>query len=615
MISAGCSPNEAGCCTKNSFSLHDDEHITKHNLITRSVHRNGGLIALQLLHYGREAYHGNLVAPSPVRNHGNFYTPIAMDDEDIERTMEEFGGAARRAVEAGYDAVELHYGQGFLVHEFLTRATNFRTDKWGGSFANRAAFSLGVAESVRKAVGNSFPIIFRLPCLDLVPEGLSFEEVLQLIDWLRPFGIDLLNVSIGFHESKTPTIASAVPTSGFSLIAKRIKQLNPDLKVAVSNRINDVRDAEALLQNGVADVVSMARPFLADPKIVAKSKRGDYDRVNKCIACNQDCLDNVFLAKSVSCAVNPTCNEVDEGIVTASDDFKKIAVIGGGVAGLSAAYYLARKGHKVSLYEQGHHLGGQVNIASRIPNKQEFDSVVRYFTSELIERNVELRLGVKFGASHLEEHWDHIVVAIGSTPRKLEFDVDSTTTVLSYDDVITRGIPVDFPAVIVGGGGVACDVAKYMLDLQSVNSRSSKYLEKQLPLQDYKRFSEETPRRPKDITLIQRSSRKLGHKLGRTTRWITIEALQKKAVKFHNQVELERIRNNMAILKHKNGSTSEIPVMTLIVAAGQVVNEKFISDVAKSGRPYIVIGAAATSDSSVTISRSIRAGYQVAKDI
>jgi 2,4-dienoyl-CoA reductase (NADPH2) len=393
IVTSGCSPDMAGRAMLNGFSLDSDDLIDEHRKIVSVVHAAGGSkIALQLLHFGREAFHGRLVAPSALRLEGNLYTPRMLSHQEIVETIEGYAHAARRAVKAGYDAIEIVFSQGFLIHQFLSPHTNLRSDEWGGDIAQRMKFGQSVARAIRAAVGPTFPLVFRIPCLDLLENGVPFEDSLALIAALEPYGIDLLNVSIGWHESNVPTLATIVPQAGFASVAARIKQRFPQLLVCASNRINDLRHGEELLLSGAADMVAMGRPFLADRQIVVKSANMRFDDINQCIACNQDCLDHVFLGEEVGCSVNPEAGTPHEGAAlpqtTAS---ARVAVVGGGLAGMSAAYFLAARGVHVTLFERAMRLGGQMLLASKIPGKREYFETVRYLEHRLRTTTASLR--------------------------------------------------------------------------------------------------------------------------------------------------------------------------------------------------------------------------------
>lgn len=613
IVTAGCSPNLRGRGTLDSFSLDSDHMIEDHVRITGVVHAAGGKIALQLLHFGREALHGKLVAPSSLRLASNLFTPSALTVDEIEQTIEDFGTAAARAVRAGYDAIELVLSQGFLIHQFLASATNQRTDSWGGDFAGRSRFALAVAARVRCAVGPGFPLVFRIPCLDLLEDGLSFDETKELVRLLEPCGIDLLNVSIGWHESKTPTIAMQVPHAAFAQVAWQIKQSFPALKVAVSNRINDLRVAEQVLLDGVADMAAMGRPFLADAGIIPKSQRGEFDLVNTCIACNQSCLDHVFLNREVSCAVNPEAVSLQEGSYPRLDHRVAVAVVGGGLAGLSAAYYLAKRGAKVVLFEQSRRLGGQVNMAGKIPGKSELLETVRFFENAIESLDVELQLGRRFEAADLDgRDWAHIMVATGSIPAKQRFPGIQAGKVHYYNAVLEKDVPVEFPVAIVGAGGVACDTAKYLLQRCDPIRNSLDYLGKHL---EAGKLSDvvQGAALGRDIVLLQRSGKKIAYRLGRTTRWIILQHLERLGVQFMRGATLSEVSDEGIVVRKGQQEDVRLAVKTVIIAAGQEPNLDAVNFIMNASVPYSVIGAATrTAGQNASIANSIRMGYEAA---
>lgn len=611
IVTAGCSPNAAGRATPTGFSLDSDDLVPQHRRVTDAVHTAGGRIALQILHFGREAFHGGMVSASAERLVSSMFIPRALTEADIEATITDFADCAHRAVLAGYDAIEIVFSQGFLIHQFLVPACNKRDDQWGGGFDNRSRFAVRVADAVRARVGSSFPLLFRVPCLDLLDDGLSADESRKLIRKLMPYGIDLLNVSIGWHESNTPTIAMSVPRAAFAAVAADLRKTFPDLKVAVSNRINDPRTAERLLQDGVADVIAMARPFLADPRWVSKARQGAFDAINTCIACNQSCLDYVFTGEPVGCSVNPDCGLPGEGLYPALQKTLRIAVVGGGIAGMGAAVFLARRGAQVVLFEADMALGGQLRWAARVPGKQEFAETIRYYTHALHQAGVEVRLGQSFQPGD-DERWDHVVLAQGSEPRPVAavpgIDADH---VLDYLDVLQHDVPVRFPVVIVGGGGVACDVAKFLLDRQPrLHAEGVAYLDEH--------GQAVAPPAPRDlsITLLQRSSRKFAHRLGRTTRWIVMQTLQDLGVVFRNRIDLRAIEpGRVRVFDHRSGQEETIAARTVILAAGQSPATAPLAELVRLGLPFTHLGAARAANASgetTNLTSALQGAYRLA---
>lgn len=623
IVTAGCSPDEAGRAAAGSFSLDHDELIDAHRAITTAVHAEGGRVALQILHFGREGFHGGIVAPSAIRLVSSLFTPRALTEEGIQRTIAAHADCAARAMAAGYDAIELIFSQGFLVHEFLAPACNRREDRWGGAFENRARLAVAIAQAVRARVGPACPLIFRVPCMDLLEGGLPAHESLALVAALRPFGIDLLNVSIGWHESQTPTIAMVVPRAAFVAASRLVRQHHPDLKTAISNRINDPRDAEALLLEGDADVIALARPFLADPAWVRKARSNDFDGINTCIACNQSCLDYVLTGRPVGCSVNPDCNLPGEGhyppLVRPLTRPLTVAVAGGGIAGMGAALYLARRGARVVLFEAATELGGQLRLAARIPDKAEFRETIRFHAQALLRAGVAVRLSSPFDgaactAGHEGHPWDHVVLAHGSVSHRPGIEGEQLPHVLDYRDVLDRGVPVLGPVVIVGGGGVACDVAKFISAGAKARAfRGDDHLLHHAQGWDLKPYLAlpAAAGGPLQITLLQRSSRKIAHRVGRTTRWIVLRGLQEAGATWRNGVDVVRIEDDGVLVRTRaSGRESRLPARTVILAAGQDPAPVPLAGPLLAAVSHSVIGAAESAGMNIT--GALRAAYQLA---
>jgi 2,4-dienoyl-CoA reductase (NADPH2) len=625
IVTAGCSPDAAGRAAIDGFSLDDDALIVEHHKITAAVHATGDTkIALQLLHCGRESFHGRLVAPSPLRLPGSIFTPAALTHEQILETVENYGKAAARALAAGYDAIELLFSQGFLIHQFLSPHTNLRTDEWGGGRDARMRFAVRVAESVRRAVGPEFPVVFRIPCMDLLERGLTFDDSMALIEALMPHQIDLLNISIGWHESDVPTLANIVPQAGFAATAAYVKQRFPQFVSAVSNRINDLRHGEELLMDGVADVIAMARPFLADREIVAKSESGRFDEINQCIACNQDCLDHMFLGHQVGCSVNPACGQPEDGAPPSRfAPGAHVAVIGGGLAGMSAALCLRLRGAHVTLYERNAKLGGQMLLAAKIPFKSEFAGTVRYYENRLRGSGVEVLVECEFSVRELRaKPWSHVVVATGTEPNfrmsaqaSITGSANSNVQIVGWHDVLDKELPLAFPVVIYGGGGVACDIAKYLLRRQTRTQAAHDYFHK---FEAQKLVGElgAPPSPERAITIVQRSSKKIGYRIGRTTRWITMDELERAGVAMHGGTVLDGVAEDGVLVTSK-GQQRVIPARTLVMATGQHANVASLCDALSASRmPFSIVGAARENrEEPASISSSIRSGYELAMNL
>jgi len=618
IVTSGCSPDVPGMFAVKGFSLKEDAEIDSHRIITDAVHQKGGKIALQIMHFGREAVHGNIVSSSNRKLASSLFTPKALEEHEILAIIDAFAACAQRAVDAGYDAIELIFSQGFLVHQFLAPACNTRTDAWGGSFDNRSRLAIEIARHVRAKVGPDYPVIFRIPCMDLLAGGLTEDESIELIRRLQPYGVDLLSVSIGWHDSDVPTIAMVVPRAGFASATRLVREHFPDLKICISNRINDPRVAESLLIDGGADVIAMARPFLADSALVSKARRNAFDQINPCIACNQNCLDYVFSGQPVGCSVNPEAVQPDEGVYAALPRKQRVAVVGGGIAGMGSALFLARRGAAVDLFEAGGSLGGQLRLAARIPEKDEFLGTVRYYTQAVIAAGVKLHLGTEFGAAQLAQGYDHVVIATGCTTRHPEnLPGADMPHVIQYSDVLENSCPVEHPVVIIGGGGVACDVAKYLMKTKdSLRGAAHSYLKSKVADDSLSKYLAADTGSAASVTLLQRSSRKFAFKLGRTTRWIQMADMERLKVSMRNKVDIIAITRDGVEIFNRTSKLSEIvPARTVVLAVGHEPRLQLLELLAKAKVRHSVVGSAATEGDlarRTNISSALGDAYQMA---
>lgn len=622
IVTSGCSPDEAGMFALRGFSLKSNDEIRDHQIITRAVHEKGGRIALQIMHFGREAVHGNLVSASPLKLASSIFSPREMTHEEILELIDAYADCAARAIDAGYDAIELIFSQGFLVHQFLAPLTNKRTDAWGGSFDNRSRLAVEIARRVRECVGPRYPVIYRIPCMDLIEGGLTADEALQLIGKLKPYGIDLLSVSIGWHDSDVPTIAMVAPRAAFASATRLVRTAYPDLKICSSNRINDPRVAEALLIEGEADVIAMARPFLADAAFVSKARRNAFDDINPCIACNQNCLDYVFSGQPVGCSVNPESVLPNEGVYPPLGRAMRIAVVGGGISGMGSALFLARRGATVELFEESTSLGGQLKLAIRIPDKEEFEGTIRYYSNAVYAAGVKVHLSTRFDAKALAEgQFDHVVVAAGCRPRQPSAisGIDHPS-VIQYDDLLDAQLPVEYPAVVIGGGGVACDVAKYLVKNNGrIRMRAHAYLRQNVEddsLDQY--YAADTTPEP-NVTLLQRSSRKFAMRLGRTTRWIQMSQLERLGVGMRNKLDFLSINSEgIKILDKRTKLEDFVQARTVVLAAGHEPRLDLIGTLEQSGIAYSVVGSALTEGKegpATNISSALGSAYQTAMSL
>jgi 2,4-dienoyl-CoA reductase (NADPH2) len=598
IVTGGIAPNPAGRVFTGAAKMNTEHEADEHRVITQAVHQNGGLIAMQILHTGRYGYHRDCVGASELQAPINFVKPKKLTNEQIVSTIADYANCARLAQHAGYDGVEIMGSEGYLINQFTAARTNNRDDEWGGSYENRMRFPVEVVQAVRKAVGEKFIIIYRLSLLDLVEGGSSWEEVVQLGKAIEKAGATIINTGIGWHEARIPTIAMVVPRGMFSAVTGKLKK-DITLPVVTSNRINTPQIAEAIIARGDADLVSMARPFLADGEFVSKARAGKAHLINTCIACNQACLDHTFGGKLTSCLVNPrACNETNLNYVKTSAP-RKIAVVGAGPAGLSASSVLAERGHQVTLYDANKKIGGQLNIAREIPSKSEFDETMRYFGNMLDEHGVTIKLGKKVTAAELvEAKYDEVILATGIVPRHLNIPGSEDARVLSYIDVLRDKKTVGKNVAVIGGGGIGYDTALYLTDPGhktwaepqefakewgfdlAVNHRAG-IVEK----------SAEHKKSPREVTMFKRSKGKFGGSLGKTTGWVHKITLEERGVAQLSNVTYDKI-DSAGLHYTQKGEAKVLPCDTIVVCAGQEPLRELEAELVKSGiNPHIIGGA------------------------
>ncbi|MEL6538867.1 MAG: NADPH-dependent 2,4-dienoyl-CoA reductase [Bacteroidota bacterium] len=463
IVTGGIAPNPEGAVFPKAAQLTNEAEAESHKQITQAVHREGGKICMQILHTGRYGYHKLAVAPSPIKAPINMVTPRELTEEDIERTIADFAQCAAMAQYAGYDGVEVMGSEGYLINQFIAPRTNHRTDDWGGAYENRMRFPVEIVKRVRERVGDKFILIYRLSMLDLVEGGSTWEEVVQLAKAIEAAGATIINTGIGWHEARVPTIGSVVPPGGFAWVTKRLMG-EVSIPLVTTNRINMPEIAEEVLAEGCADMVSMARPFLADPNLVQKAIDGRSDEINTCIACNQACLDHTFSQQVCSCLVNPQACHETELTFPATAAVKKIAVVGGGPAGLASATYAAEQGHAVTLFEAEGQLGGQFLMAKEIPGKEDYAHTIRYFSRMLERHGVTVHLNTRATTEELiAGNYDEVILATGVSPRQVDFPGADHPKVLSYVDVLYHKKPVGNSVAIIGAGGIGFDVAEYLV--------------------------------------------------------------------------------------------------------------------------------------------------------
>lgn len=578
MVTGGIAPNAQGSLFAHSAAMTTPEEAEKHRPITAAVHAEGSKICMQILHAGRYAYHANLVAPSALKAPISPFRPRALTADEIEQTIDDYAHAAALAQSAGYDGVEIMGSEGYLINQFIVAATNQRDDEWGGSYANRIRLPLEIVRRTRARVGNDFIVIFRLSMLDLVEGGSTTEEIIELAQVFEAAGVTILNTGIGWHEARIPTIATKVPRAAWAWVTQQLKG-KVNIPLVATNRINTPEVAEQVLADGMADMVSMARPFLADPDFVNKTAAGKADEINTCIGCNQACLDHIFSGKITSCLVNPrACHETVFPIspapspsFTPSSAPERIAVIGAGPAGLSFATHAARRGFHVTLFDAADAIGGQFNIAKQIPGKQEFDETLRYFSKQIELNGVQLQLGQRVRAADLiAQNYRHIVLATGITPRIPAIEGVQNAKVVGYLDVLRDKCAVGKTVAIIGAGGIGFDVAEYLLHQKAVDF----YDEWGVDTNAAKNATRgglkpsQIPPAPRKVYLLQRKASKVGDGLGKTTGWIHRTSLKNRGVEMISGVDYRRIDDDGLHITVGEKNTT-LPVDTIVLCAGQ----------------------------------------------
>ncbi|MER5557414.1 NADPH-dependent 2,4-dienoyl-CoA reductase [Streptomyces sp. NPDC002506] len=596
MVTGGIAPNDAGRPYPGGARLTTEAEAAQHRVVTEAVHREGGRIAMQILHFGRYAYHEDLVAPSALQAPISPYVPNALSDDEVERTVEDFVRAAGLARSAGYDGVEIMGSEGYLINEFIAGATNRRTDRWGGSYENRMRFPVEIVRRTRERLGPDFIIIYRLSMLDLVPGGSTFDEVTALAQAIEAAGATIINTGIGWHEARIPTIATSVPRGAYTWVTKKLMG-SVSIPLITSNRINTPEVAEQLLAEGRADMVSMARPFLADPEFVAKAGAGRPETINTCIGCNQACLDHTFSGKITSCLVNPRACHETELVLTPTKLRKRLAVVGAGPAGLAFAVSAAGRGHAVTLFDAADRIGGQLNIAKRVPGKEEFDETLRYYRTqlELLDVNVELNTEVS-AADLIPGGWDEIVIATGVTPRAPGIPGSDHPSVVTYLDVLRDGAPVGERVAVVGAGGIGFDVAEFLTDGGDAASLDAETYFRQWGVDTT--YGErgglraaERPKPPRQVHLLQRKTTKVGAGLGKTTGWIHRTELKHRGVTMVPGVRYDRI-DDEGLHITVDGTSTVLPVDTVVLCTGQEPRRGLYEELSAAGATVHLIGGA-----------------------
>ena len=599
IVTGGVGPNEEGSVRAGAAKLSTREEAEEHKVVTQAVHEAGGKICMQILHAGRYAYSPKLVAPSAIQAPINPFTPRALDEEGIEKQIRDFVNCASLAQLAGYDGVEVMGSEGYFINQFLVAHTNHRTDRWGGSYENRMRLPVEIVRRVREAVGPSFIIIYRLSMLDLIEGGSTWDEVVLLAKAIEKAGATLINTGIGWHEARIPTIATKVPRAAFTKVTARLRG-QVAIPLVTTNRINTPEVAEQVLAEGDADMVSMARPFLADPDFVNKAAADRSDTINTCIGCNQACLDHTFGGKLTSCLVNPrACHETELNYIPTAS-VKKIAVVGAGPAGLSAATVAAERGHQVTLFDSASEIGGQFNVAKRVPGKEEFYETLRYFRSKLDSTGVDVRLDTRVSARDLlDGGYDEIILATGIAPRTPDIPGIDHPMVIGYLDAILQRKPVGRRVAVIGAGGIGFDVSEFITHQGESTSldREAFWKEWGIDLGLEARGGVEgvkpQPHAPaRQVYLLQRKRSKVGNGLGKTTGWIHRTGLKNKHVQMLNAVEYLKVDDEGLHIRIADGEPQILAVDTVIVCAGQDPLRELQGELEAAGARVHLIGGA-----------------------
>jgi len=618
IVTGGIAPNDRARPMPGGARMTSPEDAQKHKVVTQAVHDAGGKICLQILHFGRYAYHPDLVAPSAIKAPINPFRPHALSTEEVEQTIEDFVRAAALAQSAGYDGVEIMGSEGYLINEFIAAHTNHRDDVWGGSYENRIRFPLEIVRRTRAKVGENFILIFRLSMLDLVEGGSTLAEVVQLAQALETAGVTILNTGIGWHEARIPTIATKVPRAAFAWVTQQLKG-KVSIPLVATNRINTPEVAEQVLADGMADMVSMARPFLADPEFVNKAAAGKADEINTCIGCNQACLDHTFAGKITSCLVNPRACHETLMIETPARSKERVAVVGAGPAGLAFATAAARRGFEVTLFDVASEIGGQFNIAKQIPGKEEFYETLRYFGKQIELTGVQLKLGHKVSAQAIiDAGFKEVVLATGVSPRIPQIEGIDHPKVRGYLEVIRDKCEVGQTVALIGAGGIGFDVAEYLLhegtspSLDKARFFAEWGVDTQYSTAGGLKAAHIEPS-PRKVYLLQRKSGKVGEGLGKTTGWIHRTSLKNRTVEMFNGVTYRRI-DDAGLHITMGDQDITIPADTVVVCAGQEPQRELQEALVAAGCSVHLIGGA---DKAVELDakHAIKQGTELALDL
>ncbi|WP_333976770.1 NADPH-dependent 2,4-dienoyl-CoA reductase [Burkholderia cepacia] len=596
IVTGGFAPNERGRPAPGGAMLTTEAEAERHRVVTRAVHAEGGRIALQILHFGRYAYHPALAAPSALKAPINRFTPHALSGDEVDETIADFVRCAALAQHAGYDGVEIMGSEGYLINEFIAARTNHRDDAWGGAYENRIRFAVEIVRRVRERVGKNFIVIYRLSMLDLVEGGSTLDEVIRLAQAIEAAGATILNTGIGWHEARIPTIATKVPRAAYAWVTRQLMG-KVGIPLVATNRINTPEVAEQLLADGYCDMVSMARPFLADAEFVRKAREGRADEINTCIGCNQACLDHTFSGRITSCLVNPRACHETELVIRPARQRKRIAVVGAGPAGLGFAVTAAERGHAVTLYEAGAEIGGQFNIAKKVPGKEEFNETLRYFRRQIELRGITLHVNTRASAEMLlQGEFDEVVIATGIVPRTPPIDGVGHPKTLGYLDVLRDDKAVGRSVAIVGAGGIGFDVAEYLVHRDGGEQvDADRFFNEWGVDRSYASAGGLGRAQPepaaRQVHLLQRKASKIGDGLGKTTGWIHRTALKARGVGMSSAVTYRRI-DDEGLHVTIDGVEQTLPVDNVVICAGQEPSRELAEQLQAAGCHVHLIGGA-----------------------
>ncbi|MCR8915165.1 NADPH-dependent 2,4-dienoyl-CoA reductase [Marinobacter panjinensis] len=626
IVTGGISPNLEGAVFQHAAKMSTPEEAERHKVITHAVHEAEGKICMQILHAGRYAYHPELVAPSAIQAPINPLKPKALDEAGIEKQIEDYVNCAALAREAGYDGVEIMGSEGYFINQFIVAHTNHRTDRWGGSYENRIRLPIEVVRRVRERVGSDFILIYRLSMLDLIEDGSTWEEVVQLAKEIEKAGATIINTGIGWHEARVPTIATSVPRGAFTKVTARLKD-EVSIPLVTTNRINMPEVAEKILAEGDADMVSMARPFLADADLVLKAAQDRADEINTCIGCNQACLDHTFSGKLTSCLVNPrACHETELTYVKTATP-KTIAVVGAGPAGLAFATVAAERGHKVTLFDAGSEVGGQFNVAKLIPGKEEFYETLRYYRVMLDKHGVDVRLNTRVDVEDLKAGgFDHVVLASGVSPRTPDIEGVDHPKVIGYLDALLGRKPVGQKVAVIGAGGIGFDVSEFI-----VHKGSSAALDPEHFMREWgvdlsvehrggiQGMEPEVPEPAREVYLLQRKTSKVGKNLGKTTGWIHRTSLKNRQVQMvpgvsYRKIDDEGLHITVTPKGAEQGEDRVLPVDTIVICAGQEPLRELQGGLEAAGVQVHLIGGADVA-AELDAKRAIDQGSRLAAEL